>query len=143
MTEETKTALVLSSEEKRLPISPFTSIAGFESAQRVAQALMSADIAPQQFKGNIGNTLIAMEMAQRTGSSILAIMQSLNVIHGKPSFSSAYCIAALNQSGRFVEPVHFAFQGEEGTDAWGCRAVGITKRGTEIKGLGATVTSVV
>ena len=116
------------------PIAPFGSINGFETAQRVAKALMSADIVPQQFRGSMGNTLIAMELAARTGSSILAVMQSLYVVHGNPGWSGSYCIAALNQSGRFAEPLHFEFQGAENSDAWGCRAVTTTKAGKRVEG---------
>ena len=115
-------------------LSPFSTTEGFETAMRISKALMSSDLVPAHFRGNMGNCLIAMEMAARTGSSILAIMQSIYVVHGTPGWSGQYCIAALNQSGRFKEPVHFEFQGEPGTDEYGCRAVGVTKSGTAIKG---------
>ena len=115
-------------------LSPFATTEGFETAMRISKALMSSDIVPAHFRNNMGNCLIAMEIAARTGSSILAVMQSLYVVHGTPSWSGQYCIAALNQSGRFKEPVHFQFQGEPGKDDYGCRAVGITKSGTALKG---------
>ena len=130
MTDERKDLVVGTSNT----IAPFSSIDGFVSAQRVAKALMTADIVPAQFQNNLGNILVAMELANRTGSSILAVMQNIYIVHGKPGWSAAYCIAAINQSGRFAEPLHFEFEGEEGTDLWGCRAVTRSKTGKEIRG---------
>ena len=115
-------------------IAPFGSVAGFETAQRIAKALMSSDIVPAHFRGNLGNVLIAMELSARTGSSILAVMQSIYIVHGNPGWSGQYCIAALNKSGKFAEPVHFEFQGTEGQDDWGCRAVTVSKTGQRIEG---------
>lgn len=115
-------------------IAPFGSLQGFEVAQRIAKALMSADIVPAQFRDNVGNCLIAMEMASRTGSSVLAVMQSIYMVHGTPGWSGQYCIAALNQSRKFAEPIHFEFQGAMGKDDWGCRAVTTSKGGKRIEG---------
>lgn len=110
------------SEEKSLTvaeaqpkaISPFsTNIADFESGQRMAKALAESDIVPATYKGKLSNCLVALEVAHRTGSSVLAVMQNLNIIHGKPSWSAQYIIAAINSSGRF-SPLRFSIT-EEGT----------------------------
>ena len=37
----------------------------FETAQREAKALSSSDLVPQQYKGNVANTLVALEIAHR------------------------------------------------------------------------------
>jgi hypothetical protein len=68
----------------------FSNAASFESAQRMALALVSSNIVPEQYRGkdNIGNAIVALEMAQRIGASPLAVMQNLNIIHGRPSWSS-------------------------------------------------------
>lgn len=115
-------------------IAPFGSIAGFEAAQRMAQALASSDLVPARYQQNIGNCLIAMEISNRTGSSILAVMQSLYVVHGTPGWSGQYCIAALNRSSKFAEPIHFEFEGTLGKDDWGCRAVTTSKGGKRVEG---------
>ena len=49
-------------------------------------------------------------------------MQSLDIIHGRPSWRSTFLIATVNASGRFT-PLRFRWQGEEGADSWGARAV--------------------
>lgn len=78
----------------------------FEMAQRKAKALASSDLVPKEYKGNVANCLLAMEVAERTKSSPLAVMQNLNIIHGKPAWSSSFIIAALNACGRF-SPIRF------------------------------------
>jgi hypothetical protein len=45
----------------------------FNHAQRVAQMLSSSDLVPASYKGNVQNTLIALEMANRVGVSPLAV----------------------------------------------------------------------
>lgn len=87
-------------------ISVFNSAKSFETAQRIAKALGSSDLVPQQYKGNIPNCLIALEAAQRVGASPLMVMQNLHVIEGRPSWSSSFIIAALNACGRF-SPLRF------------------------------------
>ena len=65
----------------------FSNAASFESAQRMALALVSSNIVPEQYRGkdNIGNAIVALEMAQRIGASPLAVMQNLNIISSASS----------------------------------------------------------
>ena len=74
----------------------------FELAQRQAKALSMSTVIPKEYQNNIPNTLVALEMAQRIGASPLMVMQNLHIIHGKPSWSSTFIIAALNSCGRFT-----------------------------------------
>lgn len=89
----------------------FSGIQAFEGAQRMANALASSSLVPADYKGNTANTLIALEMAQRTGSSPMAVMQNMHIIHGRPSWSSQFVIAALNSCGLF-SPIRFRVEGE-------------------------------
>jgi len=91
----------------------FSSENAFEAAQRMAKALCSSNLVPESFRGpnNIGSVLIALEISQRLGASPLMIMQNLNVIHGRPSWSSQFIIAALNSCGRF-SPLRYEMTGE-------------------------------
>lgn len=89
----------------------FNSMESFANAQRMAQALCSSALVPDIYKGNIPNTLIALEMANRIGASPLAVMQNLNIINGRPSWGSSFIIAALQSCGRF-EPLEFEFERE-------------------------------
>lgn len=103
-------------------LSPFSASAGgFEVAQRMAKALASSSLVPQTYRNDVPNCLIAMELASRIGVSVLAAMQNLHVIQGKPSWSSSFLIATVNASGRFT-PLRFEWAGDPGKDSWACRA---------------------
>jgi hypothetical protein len=100
----------------------FSTIASFEDGQRIAKGLASSDLVPQAYKGNIPNTMIALEMAARIGVSAFMVMQNLDIIQGKPSWRSSFIIAALNSCGRF-KPLKFEFIGTDPqSDSYGCRA---------------------
>jgi hypothetical protein len=77
-------------------------LSSFETAQRQAKALSASDLVPAQYKGNVANTLVALEIANRIGASPLMVMQNLHIIHGRPSWSSTFVIAAINGSGKFT-----------------------------------------
>ena len=98
-----------------------TTTDAFELAQRVAKSFAASDLVPKQYQGNVPNVLIAMEIANRTGAGVFAIMQNMNIIQGRPGWSSSYLIATVNASGKF-SPLRFRFEGDPGTPAWGCRA---------------------
>ena len=97
----------------------FASPQAFELAQRQAKLLASSALVPKEYQGNIANTVIALEMAQRTQSSPLAVMQSMYIVHGKPSWSATFII---NACGRF-SPLRYRIDGEG--DNLTCRAVAI------------------
>lgn len=103
---------------------------------REASALAKSSLVPEAYRDNPANVMIAMEMANRIGASVMAVMQNLHVIHGKPSFSSTFLIATVNACGRFT-PMRFRFDGEG--DDYGCRAVA-TDKATGEECLGPKVT---
>jgi len=91
----------------------------FELIQRKAMMLSKSELIPKQFQGKVADCVIAMDMAERTNSNPLAVLQNLHVIHGKPSWSSQFIIAVINQCGRF-ETLRFHISGEG--DNYGCVA---------------------
>jgi hypothetical protein len=111
-------------------MSPFADEQSFEPAQRMAKALATSTLVPKDYQNNIPNVLIAMELANRTGASVLMVMQNLYLVHGRPGWASSFLIATVNSTGRFT-PLRFRFQGEEGKDGWGCRAVAVDKKSGE------------
>lgn len=74
----------------------------FELMQRKAKAYASSTIVPECFRGNIGNCVVAMEMAQRMQMNSLMVMQNMHMIHNRPSWSSAFIIARINSCGKFT-----------------------------------------
>lgn len=101
-------------------ISIFSSIQAFEDGQRIAKSIMGSDLVPTSYKNNPANTLIALEIANRIGVSPFMVMQNLDIIKGKPSWSSTFIISAINSCGKF-SPLRFEFSGEG--DEYGCEAV--------------------
>jgi len=110
---------IVKSEEVKNEVAKSFEDQKFESLQRKAMALAKSELIPKQFQGKIADCIIAVDMAERTGSPALAVLQSLHVIHGKPSWSSQFIIAVINQCGRF-EPLRFHITGEG--DDYGCVA---------------------
>jgi hypothetical protein len=102
--------------------SVFSGIRAFEDAQRIAKALASSTLIPPQFQGQQGfaNCLVALEIAGRMNISPFLCMQHLHIIHGRPSWSSAFIIAMVNGCGRFT-PLRFEVSGEG--DSLACYAV--------------------
>ena len=115
------------------PSSAFSNESSFEAAQRMAKALCSSPLVPEIYRGqqNIGSAVIALEIAQRLGASPLMIMQNLYVIHGRPSWSSQFIIAALNSCGRF-SPLRFDMTSEG--DSRQCIAWAYDKTGEKLEG---------
>ena len=99
--------------------------AQFEHAQRIAKLLSSSDLVPNQYKGNIANTMVALEMAFRMNASPLMVMQNLHIIHGRPSWASSFIIASINSCGKFGT---LRFQSDDKS----CRAVATDRSTGEI-----------
>lgn len=95
--------------ESREIVSAFTDAPAFEAAQRMAKALVTSTLVPTTFQGmdNIGSAIIALEIAQRLKCSVLMVMQSIDIIYGRPSWRAQYVIAAINSSGKFKSVLRF------------------------------------
>ena len=114
--------------------SVFSGIQAFEDAQRIGKALASSKLVPPQFQGQEGlaNCLVAMEIANRMRLSPLQVMQNLNIIHGRPSWSSQFIIGLINSCGRF-SPLQFEMSGEGNSLACTCLATEKSS-GKELRG---------
>jgi hypothetical protein len=104
-------------------IAAFASGGNFDTANRIAIALSESSIVPPAYRGQKGvpNCLIAIEMANRIGAGVLAVIQHLNVINNKPGWDATFLIGTVNTSGKFGR-MKYKFVGERGTDEWGCYA---------------------
>ena len=87
-----------------------------------------------------GACAIACDMAQRMGVSYLFVMQNLYVVHGQPTWSGKSCKALIDNSGEFSGRTRYRMEGQEGTDSWGCRLIGVDKlTGENVEGPKVTV----
>ena len=75
----------------------------FEFAQRQAKSLCQSQLVPTQYQGQQGlsNCLVALEMSKRMKLSPLSVIQNLNIIHGKPSWSAQFIASTIMSCGRF------------------------------------------
>lgn len=107
MTKEKEVALIDQSPQGNQTITVFQNEATFVAAQRMAKILCASNLVPKEYQDNLPNAIIALEMAQRIGASPLAVMQNTYIVHGKPTWSSQFIIAAINSCGRF-SPLRFS-----------------------------------
>lgn len=129
------TSAVAKSEAQAPTVAGFGNSMAFDFMQRQAQMLASSALVPKEFSLSdaknaqekavkIANVVIALEMANRIGASPLSVMQNLYIVHGKPSWSSTFIIAAINGCGRF-SAMRFEMTGEG--DSRTCVAVATEK----------------
>ena len=81
----------------------------FAAVSAAAEQIAKSTIIPKNFRGDVGGVLIAMEYANRLNMPLLAIMQTMYIIYGKPAFESKFVIAAINASGKFESPLMFKY----------------------------------
>lgn len=101
----------------------FGNLQQWEFTQRVARGLANSTLVPEAYrawvqkgrgrnaewqenKSAIPNCIIALNMATRSGEDVLAVMQNLHIIEGRPSWSSPYIISRVNQTKRYT-PLKF------------------------------------
>ena len=110
----------------------FKSGATFDLAQTMAQVLAKSSLVPREYQGNVGNCMIAMELANRLSMSPIMVMQNLYIINSRPSWSSQFIIAMINSSNRYKTELRFEYLGEG--ENHGCYAYAIDKTGKKIEG---------
>ena len=135
---DNKTGITVS-QPTTTTLNMFANQDSFNTGYRMAQILSASTIVPKTFQGNIGNTMIAIDIAQRLHTNPLMIMQNVYIVYGMPSFSAKFLIACINASGLFATPLRYEFVGEEGKDTWGCYAYVIDKQGELLKGSTITI----
>ena len=101
----------------------YQSTESFEFAQRQAKSLCESDLVPTSYQGQKGlsNCLVALEMSKRMNLSPLTVMQNLNVIHGKPSWSAQFISSQIIGCGRFKN-FDYVVTGKDETLAVQCQA---------------------
>jgi hypothetical protein len=92
----------------------FLSVARFEFGQRVAKMLAESTMVPEHFRGNVGNCMIAMNMAERWQADVFMVMQNVYLIGKKPGIEAKLAIALINESGKF-SPLQFKLEGQGDT----------------------------
>jgi len=111
----------------------------FALAQRMAQSMATSTVVPKEYQNNVGNCMIALDVASRVGCSPFLVMQNLDIIHGRPTWNAKFTISTLRSCGRFRD-IRFDFFGDEGKDSFGCQMTAVeVATGEVLKGERITI----
>ena len=79
---------------------------------------------PTGYQGQKGlsNCLVALEMSKRMNLSPLTVMQNLNIIHGRPSWSAAFIASQIMGCGRFKN-FDYIVSGKDDSLSVQCQAI--------------------
>lgn len=106
----------------------------FSDNWRMATQLSKSTIIPQTYQNKPENVIVAIGMAQKLGLDPFTIMQNLNIIKGKTSWSGSFCRTLIEKSNKYTN-LQLIFVGQKGTDTYGCYMQGVNKEtGETIKG---------
>ena len=100
--------------------------AALNKAYKNAMVLAKSDLVPDVYHNRPENVLRAMDMASRTGVSIMQVRQNLYIVKGKPSWSGSFCMNAIKACGKY-DKVKYVFVGEPGTREYGCFVQAVDK----------------
>jgi hypothetical protein len=118
MSEATETTAVQEiKQEKRttdFSLGIFGSSDNFAMAGQMAKTLAMSTIVPKDYQNNGANAMVAIEIATRLKTSPLMVMQNLNVIQGRPSWSAQFLIAMVNGSGKYDMELQFEEKEKDG-----------------------------
>lgn len=133
--EPTTTQAIAKTEPQRV-VSP--ELKGFGDMWKIATQYSKSDLVPENYKGKPQNVIIALGMAQKTGFDVYTIMNNLNIVKGKASWSGSFCRTLIEATGLYKD-LDLIEVGERGKDTWGYYAQAVKKSdGKVVKG--ATVT---
>lgn len=119
-----------------------TDLQSFEFSQRVAKMLTTSSLVPEIYQNNLGNCVIALNMACRMSLDPLMVMQNMYIVYGKPSWSSSFLIGLFNSKSNNsgFSSMRFQFTGNKKDDSYGCIAWATDlKTGEKVEGTEITI----
>ena len=126
--EENKPEVIQQKQVYQKPIQEFS------DNWRMATQLAKSTIIPENYQKKPENVIVAIGMAQKLGLDPFTIMQNLNIIKGKTSWSGSFCRTLIEKSNKYTN-LELKFVGQKGTDTYGCYMQGVNKEtGEVIKG---------
>ena len=137
-TTTTQAKTELSTQVKEEPKQISASMREFGDMWKIATQYSKSDLVPENYKGKPQNVIIALGMAQKTGFDVYTIMNNLNIVKGKASWSGSFCRTLIEATGLYRD-LDLIEVGEKGKDDWGYYAQAVRKTDGKIV-KGATVT---
>lgn len=116
----------------------FATSDNFMLAMNMAKTLAGSSIIPETFQGKWENCMIAIEQANRLNMSPIMVMQNMYIVYGRPSWSSKFLIAMINNSRKFDQPLKFREEADKDGNPYACTAW-TTLNGEVIEGMKVTM----
>ena len=136
--EETTLPTIVEPKMEQSALTMWNDLKMFETTQRMAKLLAVSNIAPQSYRGNVADCVVAIDMANRMGLSPIVVMQNSQIVHGNFSWKGTACKAMIDSCGRYVK-TRYVEVGERGKDTWGYYLEATDKDGEIIKGVTVTI----
>lgn len=105
----------------------------FIMAGQMAKALSQSTLVPKEYQGNEANCMIAIDISIRLKTSPFLVMQNLDVIQGRPSWSAKSLIGMINASGRYDMELQFDEKQDAKGKPFSCQCW-TTKSGRRVDG---------
>lgn len=129
-----KNPMAMTQQKTGNALNIFSDQNAFARVMQMADMFSRATVVPKEYQGNPGNCMIAIEMAARISMSPMMVMQNLYIVNGRPSWSSQWIIAMINNSGRFISELQFDFGKDAADDGLSCIAWAVDNSGHRVDG---------
>ena len=136
--EETNLPSIVEPKMEQGAVTMWNDLKMFETTQRMAKLLAVSQIAPQSYRNNVADCVVAIDMANRMGLSPIVVMQNSQIVHGNFSWKGTACKAMIDSCGRYAK-TKYVEVGERGKDSWGYYLEAIDKDGEVVKGVTVTI----
>lgn len=110
----------------------------YKNNWNMAVQLSKSDLVPDAYKNKPENVIIALGIAQQTGIQPFTIMQNLNIVRGRASFSGSFCRTLIEKTGKYLS-LDIKYIGEQGKDTYGAYLEATKKDGSIVKGPEVTI----
>lgn len=109
--EPARTRLIAVSDDS--PFANLLDTGRFDHLWRVSCLFSKSALVPEHFRGHTEDCFIGVQMAIRLGVDPFMMLQNTYVVHGKPGMEAKLCIALINSSGLFVDPLDYEVVGTD------------------------------
>ena len=91
----------------------------FDQTARQAAMLAKSSIVPQNYQGKPEDCFLAICLARRMNVEPWTVMQNLNIVRGRPTWSGQACMSMIQGCGKFAD-VRLVYTGMKGSENRGC-----------------------